>query len=154
MRAIQRFGKQLQRLRTRRGLTQEQLAVIAGLSRTFVMRLELGQHDPSLSTLVRLAKALRVSVTELLGESVSASQWWQVGEARFATRRMPRITPVPRVRCLSHGIRTNPEARCAVSSLFAGRNSPLRERGSKTGTLYVSCRVCERLVPFSLPGVG
>ena len=27
MRAIQRFGKQLQQLRTRRGLTQEQLAV-------------------------------------------------------------------------------------------------------------------------------
>jgi transcriptional regulator with XRE-family HTH domain len=86
MRAIQRFGKQLQRLRTRRGLTQEQLAVTAGLSRTFLTRLELGQHDPSLSTLVRLAKALRVSVTELLGESVSASQWWQVGEARFAMR--------------------------------------------------------------------
>ena len=86
MRAIQRFGKQLQRLRTRRGLTQEQLAVTAGLSRTFLTRLELGQHDPSLSTLVRMAKALRVSVTVLLGESVSASQWWQVGEARFATR--------------------------------------------------------------------
>ena len=29
MRAIQRFGKQLQRLRTSRGLTQEQLAVAA-----------------------------------------------------------------------------------------------------------------------------
>lgn len=86
MRAIQRFGKQLQRLRTRRGLTQEQLAVTASLSRTFLTKLELGQHDPTLSTLVRLAKALRVSVTELLGESVSASQWWQVGEARFATR--------------------------------------------------------------------
>jgi len=86
MRAIQRFGKQLQRLRTRRGLTQEQLAVTAGLSRTFLTRLELGQHDPSLSTLVRLGKALRVSVTELLGESVSASQWWQVGQDRFATR--------------------------------------------------------------------
>jgi transcriptional regulator with XRE-family HTH domain len=86
MRAIQRFGKQLQRLRTRRDLTQEQLAVTAGLSRTFLTRLELGQHDPSLSTLVRLAKALRVSVTELLGESMSAKQWWQVGEARFATR--------------------------------------------------------------------
>ena len=86
MRAIQRFGKQLQRLRTRRGLTQEQLAVTAGLSRTFLTRLELGQHDPSLSTLVRLGKALRVSATELLGESVSASQWWQVGQDRFATR--------------------------------------------------------------------
>ena len=57
MRAIQRFGKQLQQLRTSRGLTQEQLAVTAGLSCTFLTRLELGQHDPSLSTLVRLAKA-------------------------------------------------------------------------------------------------
>ena len=86
MRAIQRFGQQLQRLRTRRGLTQEQLAVKAGLVRVYVTKLEQGEHDPTLTMLVRLAKALRVSVTELLGESVSASQWWQVGEDRFATR--------------------------------------------------------------------
>ena len=86
MRAIQRFGKQLQRLRTRRGLTPDQLAVKAGLVPFYVAKLEQGEHDPTLSTLVRLAKALRVSVAELLGESVSASQWWQVGEARFATR--------------------------------------------------------------------
>ena len=86
MRAIQRFGKQLLRLRTSRGLTQERLAVTAGLSHAFLTKLELGQHDPSLSTLVRLAKALKISVTELIGESVSASLWWQVGEKRFATR--------------------------------------------------------------------
>ena len=86
MRAIQRFGQQLQRLRARRGLTQEQLAVKAGLVRVYVTKLEQGEHDPTLTMLVRLAKALRVSVTELLGESVSASQWWQVGEDRFATR--------------------------------------------------------------------
>ena len=86
MRAIQRFGLQLQRLRTRRGLTQEQLAVKAGLVRVYVTKLEQGEHDPTLTMLVRLAKALRVSVTELLGETVSASQWWQVGEDRFATR--------------------------------------------------------------------
>ena len=54
MRAAQRLGKQLQRLRTRRGLTQEQLAVNVGLSRTFVTRLELGHYDPTLNTLVRL----------------------------------------------------------------------------------------------------
>ena len=86
MRALQQFGKQLQRLRTSRSLTQEQLAVAASLSRAFLTRLELGPHDPSLSTLVRLAKALRVSVTALLGESANAKQWWQVGETRFATR--------------------------------------------------------------------
>jgi transcriptional regulator with XRE-family HTH domain len=86
MRAIQRFGAQLQRVRTSRDLTQEQLAVKAGLSRIYVAKLELGQHDPALSTLVRLAKVLRVSVTELLGETMSHSVWWQVGENRFPTR--------------------------------------------------------------------
>jgi transcriptional regulator with XRE-family HTH domain len=86
MRAIHRFGKQLQRLRINRCLTQEQLAVKAGLVRVYVTKLEQGEHDPTLSMLVRLAKALRVSVTELLGESVSASQWWQVGEDRFSMR--------------------------------------------------------------------
>jgi len=86
MRAIQRFGAQLHRLRTSRDLTQEQLAVKAGLSRIYVSKLELGQHDPALSTLVRLAKVLRVSVTELLGETMSHSVWWQVGENRFSTR--------------------------------------------------------------------
>jgi len=86
MRAIQRFGKQLQRLRTDRSLTQEQLAVKAGLARVYLTKLESGQHDPSLSTLVRLAKALRVSVTDLLGETMNANVWWQVGEQRFPTR--------------------------------------------------------------------
>ena len=87
MRAIQRFGQQLQRLRTTRGLTQEQLAVRAGLARVYVAKLEQGDNDPTLSTLARLAKTLKVSVTELLGESVSPSQWWQVGEIRFSTRQ-------------------------------------------------------------------
>jgi len=86
MRAIQRFGAQLKRLRTSRDLTQEHLAVKAGLSCIYVAKLELGQHDPALSTLVRLAKVLRVSVTELLGETMSHRVWWQVGENRFSTR--------------------------------------------------------------------
>ena len=86
MRAIQRFGKQLQRLRTTRGLTQEQLAVKAGLVRVYVTKLEQGEHDPTLTMLVRLAKALRVPVTELLGESVSASRWWQVPSNPVSTQ--------------------------------------------------------------------
>ena len=85
-------------------------------SRTLLTRLELGQHDPSLSTLVRLAKALRVSVTELLGETMSMRQWWQVGQDRFTTREDAEDHACTAGGCLSHGIRTSPEARCAVSS--------------------------------------
>ena len=56
----------LRRLRTKRGLSQQGLAENAGLSREYVARLETGQHNPSLATLQKLAKALGVPVTALL----------------------------------------------------------------------------------------
>ena len=56
----------LKRLRAERRLSQNALARRASLSREYVARLELGQHDPSLSALVKLAKALKVKVAELL----------------------------------------------------------------------------------------
>jgi transcriptional regulator with XRE-family HTH domain len=56
----------LRRLRTKRGLSQQGLAEKSGLSREYVARLETGQHNPSLATLQKLAKALGVPVTALL----------------------------------------------------------------------------------------
>jgi transcriptional regulator with XRE-family HTH domain len=62
----ERMAKRLKTLRRGRGLTQEALAARAGLSRTYLARLETARQDPTLSTLVKLAKALRVPVTALL----------------------------------------------------------------------------------------
>lgn len=56
----------IKQLREQKRLTQEALAEKAGLSLGYIARLEIGRHDPSLSTLVKLAKALKVKVTELL----------------------------------------------------------------------------------------
>ncbi len=56
----------LKRLRRRRGMTQATLADKAGMSRAYLSRLEIGKHDPPLSTLLRLAKALRVRPSDLL----------------------------------------------------------------------------------------
>jgi len=53
-------------LREERGLTQEALAERAGLSRGYLARLETGRHEPTLTTLGKLAKALRVKVADLL----------------------------------------------------------------------------------------
>jgi transcriptional regulator with XRE-family HTH domain len=47
-------------------MSQAALATKAGYSREYIARLETGHHDPSLSTLRKLAKALRVPVTALL----------------------------------------------------------------------------------------
>jgi transcriptional regulator with XRE-family HTH domain len=52
--------------RAQRGLSQRDLADVSGVSREYIARLELGQHDPTVSTLEKLAKALKVSVADLL----------------------------------------------------------------------------------------
>jgi len=52
--------------KARNNMTQEALAHKAGISLGYVARLEIGRHDPKLSTLLKLAKALNVSVAELL----------------------------------------------------------------------------------------
>jgi transcriptional regulator with XRE-family HTH domain len=56
----------LKRLRKAAGLTQEQVARRARLSHGYYSRLEMGRHDPPLSTLRAIAKALGVSVAELV----------------------------------------------------------------------------------------
>jgi transcriptional regulator with XRE-family HTH domain len=60
------MGKRLKQLREAKHLSQAALAKRARLSREYVLRLEAGQQDPSLSTLTALAKALGVPVTALL----------------------------------------------------------------------------------------
>ncbi len=61
-----RLSVRLKALRIKRGMTQEALAKKAGISRGYLLRLEAGRQDPSLSTLTSLAKALKVKVGELL----------------------------------------------------------------------------------------
>jgi transcriptional regulator with XRE-family HTH domain len=61
------FGRVLRRLRLKAGLTQEQVGFEADLRRTYVSILELGQQQPSLATILKLAKALDQSGQELIG---------------------------------------------------------------------------------------
>ena len=61
-----RFTVRLKALRIKRGMSQEALAKKAGISRGYLLRLEAGRQDPSLSTLTSLAKALKVKVEDLL----------------------------------------------------------------------------------------
>ena len=60
------FGVVLRRLRKAAGLTQEQLALEADLQRTYVSILELGQQQPTLTTILKLAAALDRSAGEIV----------------------------------------------------------------------------------------
>ncbi len=64
----QRFGDTLRRLRNERGLSQERLAEAANLTADYVGFVERGENVPTLTVLLKLAKALSVDASELLSE--------------------------------------------------------------------------------------
>lgn len=65
MSPLERLGKTVAALRRERGWTQADLAERSKLTRGYIARVEIGRHDPSFTTLVALARALRVPVADL-----------------------------------------------------------------------------------------
>ena len=63
---IEVFARNVAEARNRRQLTQSQLGERAGIHFTEISRIERGLRDPRLSTLIRLARALKLRPTRLL----------------------------------------------------------------------------------------
>jgi transcriptional regulator with XRE-family HTH domain len=64
---IQRVvADRIKKIRKAKGITQEQLAELAGLNRTHLYRLESGKQSMTLRTLKLVADALNVRVRELV----------------------------------------------------------------------------------------
>ncbi len=62
----QRFGKAVRRRRRELDLSQEYLAELAGLHRTYISNLERGMINPTLENMERLARGLEISLARLL----------------------------------------------------------------------------------------
>lgn len=60
------LGSRIRKLRTALFLSQEELADRAGLHRTYVGAVERGERNISLDNILAIAKALKVSASELL----------------------------------------------------------------------------------------
>ncbi len=64
---LSEVGARIRARRTQRGLTVQQLADLAQLSRRLLTQVELGQANPSLVTITRIARQLGADTTDLLG---------------------------------------------------------------------------------------
>jgi transcriptional regulator with XRE-family HTH domain len=63
-----KFGNRVRELRKAQGLSQEAFASLCGLDRTYISGIERGVRNISLANLFLLAKALQISVSELMQE--------------------------------------------------------------------------------------
>ncbi len=59
------FGERVRTLRSKRGVSQEQLALACGLDRTYIGGVERGERNISLINIYKIAVALDVPVKEL-----------------------------------------------------------------------------------------
>ena len=66
MEASKAFGLVIRKLRVARGLTQEDLGFDSELTRAYISSIELDQKLPSITTIAKLAKALGLSLAELM----------------------------------------------------------------------------------------
>ncbi len=59
-------GKTIQRLRKKRGLSQEVVSGLAGIARTHLTMIENGTKQPNLETVWKIAQALDMPTSELI----------------------------------------------------------------------------------------
>jgi transcriptional regulator with XRE-family HTH domain len=66
MEASKAFGLVIRKLRVAKGLTQEDLGFDSELTRAYISSIELDQKLPSITTIAKLAKALGLTLAELM----------------------------------------------------------------------------------------
>ena len=59
------FGKILQEQRKAKKISQEKLAKLAGLDRTFISLIENGKRNPTFTTILKICSALELEPSEL-----------------------------------------------------------------------------------------
>lgn len=61
-----KFGNKIQILRKIKNLSQEELAHICGLHRTYIGMIERGEKNITLKSIEKLSKALDINISDLL----------------------------------------------------------------------------------------
>lgn len=59
----------MRRIRKEQSISQEELALLAAVDRSYMGRVERGDNNVATMTLVRIAKALGISVADLMSEA-------------------------------------------------------------------------------------
>jgi len=64
----------LREIREAKGLSREQLSRLSNVSANMIYHIETGRKNPTINTLVKLAKALNVPISELVSEDTTKAK--------------------------------------------------------------------------------
>ena len=67
--ALAALGTTIRRLRKKRGISQEKLALMADVDTSYVGRVERGDNNVAILTLLKIAEALEITLVELMTEA-------------------------------------------------------------------------------------
>ncbi len=67
--ALVALGKAIRRIRLLKNISQEKLALLAEVDRSYVGRVERGDNNVAVLTLARLANALDISIAQLMKDA-------------------------------------------------------------------------------------
>lgn len=87
--SILAFGRAVRRIRTERGMTQEQVAWSVNMSRSFFREVDAGLREPGWSSILRIAEALGVTVVELVTAAVEELAKEEPRRRKKSTTRTP-----------------------------------------------------------------
>jgi len=68
-----KIGQRIKEMRIKKGLSQEKLALLSDLDRTYIPSIENGKRNISITVLEKLSNALDISVSEL-----TKGLWWKI----------------------------------------------------------------------------
>ena len=66
MNEAEKLGENLKRIRTAKGISQGEISRKLEVDKSFVSNIENGKTNPTLSTIAKIAKAIGVSIGELM----------------------------------------------------------------------------------------
>jgi transcriptional regulator with XRE-family HTH domain len=90
-RSAAHLARNLRRLREERGLSQQQMSGLSGIPRPTWASLESGSANPTLAVLSKAARALQVSIEELIGPPRTACQFFPAAQAQVKKRGAAKV---------------------------------------------------------------
>ncbi|MDU2209875.1 MAG: helix-turn-helix transcriptional regulator [Eubacterium sp.] len=93
---IESIGENIRLLRIKSGLSQEQLALNAGVNTSYIGQIERGEKNPTIKTLEKIASALSIDLIDLLYPSYPSKE----GTQPFCRYVKVELTPEKIKQCL------------------------------------------------------